>query len=366
MTCLIYIDDTIVFGKNFEEHVQRVEEVLSRIKTAGLKLKPDKSHMLQKEVVFLGHVVSGEGVKPSPVNIAKIVDWPKPRTAKQIRQFVAMGSYYRRYIKDFATMVRPMADLTKKGKRFIWDAACEEAFNSLKKALMSSDIMSYPLNDAGVIVLDVDVSDVGMGAVLHQVQEDKEKAIAYASRALNKAESNYCITEKELLAVRYFIEYFRQYLLGRRFLVRSDHQSLVWLFRLKEPRGKIARWIELLSQYGFAIQYRQGKKQLHCDVLSRCEDPRACDCPFQDTLEPLKCGPCKKCIKRAQDMMHVQVYKELMTMKTQSNVTGDSKVKATAVKCITEAPRPGSSSQGAEQPTEISQTSVLSSWSSSR
>ena len=123
---------------------------------------------------------------------------------------------------------------------------------------------------------------MGICGVLHQVQEGKEKVIAYASRALNRTETNYCITEKELLAARYFIEYFRQYLLGRRFVVRSDHQSLVWLFKLKEPRGKIARWIEVQSQYYFEIQYRPGKSQGHCDALSRCENPRACGCPMQE------------------------------------------------------------------------------------
>ena len=256
VTCLIYIDDVIVFGRDFDQHVQRVEEVLSKIQAAGLKLKPEKSHLLQKEVLFLGHVVSGAGVKPSPVNIAKIVDWPKPKTARQIKQFVAMGSYYRHYIKDFAAMVRPMVELTKQSKKFVWDAACDEAFRRLKEALTGSDIMGYRLNDAGKFILDVDASDMGIGAVLHQVQGDQERVIAYASRALNKAES---ITEKELLAVRYFIEYFRQYLLGRRFLVRSDYQSLVWLFRLKEPRGKIARSVEILSQYDFAVQYKAWK-----------------------------------------------------------------------------------------------------------
>lgn len=216
VTCLIYIDDIIVFGKNFSQHIQRVEEVFDRIKAAGLKLKPAKSYMLQKEVVFLGHVVSGEGVRPSPTNIAKILDWPRPKTARQIKQFVAMGSYYRRYIKDFASLVRPLVDLTKKGRKFVWSSSCEQAFEFLKKALVSTDIMGYPLNEAGEFILDVDASGIGIGAILHQIQGDRERVIAYASRALNKAESNYCITEKELLAVRFFIEYFRQYLLGRR------------------------------------------------------------------------------------------------------------------------------------------------------
>ena len=304
ITCLIYIDDIIVFGRNFEQHLERVEQVLQRLKEAGLKVKPDKCNMLQTEVVFLGHVVSAQGVRPNPTNVSKIVGWPKPESAKQVKQFVAMGSYYRRYIRDFATIVRPMVDLTKKGKKFIWNEACNLSFEGLKKALTSSDVMAYPSNEAGQFYLDVDASDVGIGGILHQMQEGKEKVIAYGSRALNKAERNYCIAEKELLAVRFFIEYYRQYLLGRRFTVRTDHQALIWLFSLKEPRGKIARWIEILSHYDFSVEYRPGKKQAHCDALSRCEDPRSCDCPNQNTEEPLKCGPCKKCQRRAQEMLH--------------------------------------------------------------
>ena len=114
VTCLIYIDDIIVFGKDFDEHLLRVEEVFERLRSAGLKLKPTKCDLLQREVVFLGHVVSGKGVSPSPVNISKIVDWPRPKTPRQVKQLVAMGSYYRRYVKNFAAMVRPMVELTKK------------------------------------------------------------------------------------------------------------------------------------------------------------------------------------------------------------------------------------------------------------
>ena len=308
VTCLIYINDIIVFGRNFDEHLGRIEEVFERLQMTGLKLKANKTNMLQTEVVFLGQVVTPDGIKPNPVNVSKILDWPQPKTAKQIKQFVAMGSYYRPYIKNFATIVRPMVDPTKKGKQFVGSELCEEAFKELKRALVSSEVMVYPSNDAGQFYLDVDASDVGIGGILHQMQEGKEKVIAYASRALNKAERNYCITEKELLAVRFFIEYFRQYLLGRKFVVRSDHQALVWLFKLKEPRGKIARWLGILSLYNFSIEYRPGRKQGHCDALSRCEDPQKCECPNQDTEEPLRCGPCKKCLKRAQDMG----YKDLV------------------------------------------------------
>ena len=168
-----------------------------------------------------------------------------------------MGSYYRRYVRDFATMVRPLVEITKKGKKFLWNTECETAFENMKRAMLSSDVMGYPLNDGGKFILGVEASKVGIGGILHQYQADRERIRAHASWSMNKAERIYCITEKELLAVRYFIEYFRQYLLGRRFKVRSDHQALVCFLRLKEPRGKIARWLEILSQYDLAIEYRR-------------------------------------------------------------------------------------------------------------
>ena len=309
-TCLIYIDDIIVFSTDFDEHMSRVRQVFSRLQAAGLKLRPEKCETLQEEVTFLGHV-SATGVKPNPVNIAKVIEWPVPKTAKQVKQFVALGSYYRRFVPNFAKIVRPMVELTRKGQEFAWTETCQNSFERLKKLLVGADVMGYPLEGGGSFILDVDASDCGIGGVLQQIQDGRERVIAYASRALNKAERNYCISEKELLAIRYFIEYFRQYLLGRRFIVRSDHQALIWLYSLKEPRGKIARWIEILSHYDFAIEYRPGKKQGHCDALSRCENPKDCDCPYEDMSEPLKCGPCKNCMKRAQDMHHSSLCEDI-------------------------------------------------------
>lgn len=317
ITCLVYIDDIIIYGTTFDEHISRVDEVLDRIRTAGLKLKPEKCSLLQNEVVFLGHVVSKHGVQPDPSNVAKVLGWPTPINAKQVKQFVATGSYYRRFIKNFAKITRPLVDLTKKDAKFIWTNQCEEAFQEVKQALVSPEVMGYPLNEGGTFILDTDASGVGIGAVLAQIQEERERVIAYASRAMNKAERNYCITEQELLAVVFFIQYFRQYLLGRRFLVRTDHQALVWLFRLKEPNGKIARWIEILAPFDFQIEYRAGNKQAHCDALSRCPFPRDCTCSEVDMSEPLKCGPCKKCRRRAEIMLLEQPHDG------QSEVGGD-------------------------------------------
>lgn len=302
LTCLIYLDDVIVFSPTFDSHIQRVSEVLDRILQANLKLKPEKCHLLQPEVEFLGHIVSQRGVSPNKTNVSKILEFPTPTNVTEVRQILGMGSYYRRFVKSYSDLVRPMTELTKKGVTFKWTAACEEALQTLKSILTGPEIMAYPLSEGGEFILDCDASGVAIGAVLSQKQGNEERVIAYASRSLNKAEKNYCVTDKELLALRYFVEYFRQYLLGRHFLIRTDHQALVWLFSLKEPKSRIARWLEILSAYNFSIEHRAGRRHGNADFMSRCPQPGDCRCSDVDTLEILKCGPCHKCKRRAEDM----------------------------------------------------------------
>ncbi|MCG8047973.1 MAG: retroviral-like aspartic protease family protein, partial [Candidatus Thiodiazotropha taylori] len=301
LTCLIYLDDIVVFARTFQEHADRVDAVLSRIEAAGLKLKPNKCHLFQREVHFLGHIISGSGVLPSPDNVAKIMQFAAPKNATQARALIGLGSYYRRHIKGYSNMMRPIIDLTKKGKEFLWTKQCEEALEKLKEALVSPPIMAYPL-DKGEYFLDCDASDYAIGGVLSQIQGGEEKVISYGSKMLNKAERNYCVTDKELLAVRYFIEYYRQYLLGRKFTVRTDHKALSFLFSFKEPRGRLARYLEILSAYDFVIEYRRAGGHANADGMSRCVSPWNCQCNEVDMLEPLKCWPCKKCEKRALDM----------------------------------------------------------------
>jgi hypothetical protein len=186
-----------------------------------MKLKPDKCNLFQTSVAFLRHVVSAEGVLPNPDNVAKVLQWPRPSSVTEVRQLLGMGSYYRKFIKGFANLARPIVELTKKGRPFIWTDECEKAFVELKKLFTSPEILAYPL-DEGEYILDTDASDSAIGGVLSQVQNGQERVIAYGSRSLNKSERNYCITDKELLALRYFVEYYRQYLLGRRFTVCTD------------------------------------------------------------------------------------------------------------------------------------------------
>ena len=212
-----------------------------------------------------------------------------------------MGNYYPRFVKNYAKLVHPLTDLTRKCVPFVWTPVCKGAFEELKQTLIGSNIKAFP-RETGQYILDTDARDGQIAGILSQIQDGHERVISLGSRTLGKAERNYCITDKELLAIRHFVEYFRQYLLGRTFLVRSDHQALVWLFKLKQPKGKIARWIELLSEYDLSIEYRSGNKHANADALSRCPNPWDCQCSDIDNLEVLRCGPCEECKKRTADM----------------------------------------------------------------
>ena len=299
-SCLIYLDDVIVFGTSVTDHLTKLQQILERLRQANFKLKPTKCELMKREVSFLGHIVSNQGVRPNVDNVLKVQQWPEPENVTEIRQFLGLASYYRRFVRNFAMIARPLTDLTKKESKLVWTDQCKQAFNELKTQLTGPEIMAYP-NDSGGYILDTDASDFAVGAVLSQIQEGQERVVAYASRSLNKAEKNYCVTDKELLAILYFTGYFRCYLLGRAFLVRTDHQALKWLFSLREPKGRIARWIEVLSAFDFSVEYRAGKKHANADGLSRCPNPRDCDCDTESS-EDLKCGPCRKCKKRATDM----------------------------------------------------------------
>lgn len=301
-SCLIYLDDVIVFSKDFHSHISRLAAVLTKIQQAGLKLKPSKCRFLRNEVNFLGHVISEKGILPNPDNIKKVAEWPLPRSVKEVRSFLGLGNYYRRFVKNYSKLAKPLTELTKRNLIFSWTPRCQEAFDQLKNELTGPEVMAYPSDD-GEYILDCDACDVSIGCVLSQVQNQKERVIAYGSRTLNKAERNYCVTDKELLAVKHFIENYKHYLLGRKFLVRSDHQALKWLFSLKEPKSRIARWIEILSAFDFEVEYRKGTQHGNADALSRCPDPKICACLMEG---PLKCGPCPKCIRKTDVMQGIQ------------------------------------------------------------
>ncbi|GBN48060.1 Transposon Ty3-G Gag-Pol polyprotein, partial [Araneus ventricosus] len=238
-----------------------------RLQNANLKLSPKKCRFFQKEVTYLGHVISAEGVKTDPGKIKAVVDWPRPETIHDLRSFLGLCTYYRRFVKNFSTIARPLHKLTETKSNFNWTEECEKSFNSLKQALTSSPILTYPRTNKDFI-LDTDASNEGIGAVLSQNIGNEERVIAYFSKSLGKPERNYCVTRKELLAIVKSIEHFHHYLYGQKFLLRTDHASLRWLLNFKEPEGQIARWIQRLQEYDFEIQHRKGTSHGNADALS--------------------------------------------------------------------------------------------------
>ncbi len=232
------------------EHGRRVDTVLGKLIQAGLKLKPSKCTFLQTDVLFLGYIVGKDGVKTNPELVEKMVQWPEQQNVRQVQQFLGLVNYYRKFILQHSEIVAPMVELTKKDKSFIWTEKAQRAFDKIKTAMCAPPILALP-QPTGEYILDTDASNVGVGAVLSQVQEGKEKVIAYGSKTLTREQRNYCVTRHELLAVIVFLQQFRHYILGREFIVRSDHSSLRWLFSFKEPQGQLARWLEYVSQYTF-------------------------------------------------------------------------------------------------------------------
>ena len=192
--CLIYLDDVIVFSEDFDEQVDRLDQVLTHIGSASLKLKPSKCVFFATKVSFLGHNLSKEGILPDPENMAKILNWPVPKTVRDVRGILGLGSYYCHFIRNFSERVQPLVNLTKKDKPFKWTEECQSAFEDIKQVLISPDIMAFQTDD-GQFILDSDASDETIGAVFMQIQSGVEKVIAYGSQTLGKADRNYCATD---------------------------------------------------------------------------------------------------------------------------------------------------------------------------
>jgi len=266
--CLCYLDDIIIYARTQRELLQRLNAVLNRLREVGLKIKPSKCALFKTQIQFLGHLVSYDGVEPLPDKLQAIVDWPTPHCLRDVRAFYGLASYYRRFVKNFATIAEPLTRLTRKGCTFVWADEAQEAFLRLKSALVDAATLAFPQPDLPCI-LDSDASDVAIGAVLSQVINGEERPIAFFSRVLNPAQRNYCPTRRELLAVVAALQHFRHYLLGNQVVLRTDHHSLKWLNTFKRPEGIMARWIETLAEYDYTIEHRPGRLHCNADSVSR-------------------------------------------------------------------------------------------------
>lgn len=263
-----YLDDLILVSKSFSEHIALMNEVFKRLRDAGLVLNVEKCNFCKKELKYLGHIVNEFGIQTDPEKVQSIVDFPKPKTVKDIRSFIGLASWYRRFIENFATIAAPLTQLTKKTTRWTWNERQERAFESLKTKLSTAPILTCP-DFERTFVLQVDASNEGLGAALTQFNGKKENVIAFASRLLTDHEKRFTTTEKECLSLVWSVKKFRPYLEGYSFIAITDHQALKWLMNLEKPSGRLGRWILELQQYDFSIQYRTGKLNSVADALSR-------------------------------------------------------------------------------------------------
>lgn len=286
---MVYLDDIVIFTPTFEEHLKVLEKVLDRLATSGLTLSRDKCQFCKDSLRYLGYVVDQRGLRVDPEKVASIMNVSTPTTAKEVRSFLGMASWYRRFIPSFATIVAPLTGLTKKHVSFAWTEKCEEAFRNIKNCLVSPPILTCPDFDKPFI-LQTDASAYGLGAVLTQKFEDGEKVICFLSRSLTKAERNFTTTERECLAVLWAVEKLRHYLEGTEFTVVTDHSSLLWLDRLKDPTGRLARWALRLQQFTYTIVHRKGSEHVVPDYLSRSvpisiEQVDVCEGDFANTTD---------------------------------------------------------------------------------
>ncbi|KAK1609543.1 hypothetical protein QYE76_033216 [Lolium multiflorum] len=261
---VVFIDDILIYSKSEEEHEQHLEIILETLRQHKLYAKFSKCEFWLKEVGFLGHILSAGGIAVDPAKIKTVAEWQAPTTQTEVRAFLGLAGYYRRFVEGFSSIARPMTQLLKKDKKFDWTDKCEESFQKLKTRLTTAPILIMP-DITKPFDVYCDASKIGLGCVLMQ----GEKVISYLSRQLKQHEQNYPAHDLELAAVVLALKVWRHYLMGNRCEIYSDHKSLKYIFTQKELNMRQRRWIELIKDYDLEIHYHPGKANVVADALSR-------------------------------------------------------------------------------------------------
>ena len=274
---LVFLDDILIMGRTIEEHMQLVNEVLLKLEEVGVKVKLAKCEWFENEVEFLGHMVSESGLRKSEKFVKKVKEFPKPKTVRELRSFLGLMEFGRKFIKDCSGISKPLSEWTgrKRSLKIVWDERMNEAFERLREEIAKDVELAYPdySEDAGMLEVYTDASGFCMGGCLMQAQivngMEKKRVIAYVSKAFNKAEKKYSTIERELAALRFCLKSLRPFLYGIKFVVKTDHQPLVYLQRMKLVDSRMARTIEDLSDFNFEIEYLPGEKNVIADLMSR-------------------------------------------------------------------------------------------------
>lgn len=296
--CLIYLDDIIIFSKTFDEHLERLQNVFRQLELHGLKLKGSKCEFFQKKCQYLGHIVGEHGVQTDPDKIAVLRDWQPPSNVKELRSFLGFAGYYRRFVRNYSSLVKPLNALlvghptNKKNKRkkeavdWNWGPEQQNAFDTIIEKLTSPPVLAYA-DYTKPFMLNIDASGDGLGAVLYQEHDGKERVIAYASRGLRGSECNYPAHKLEYLALKWAVcDKFNDYLYGGKFTVRTDNNPLTYVLTTAKLDATGHRWLAALSGYNFSLVYRAGRKNQDADALSRLPSPDK-ETMFNDVIKAI-------------------------------------------------------------------------------
>jgi len=263
----VFVDDLNIHSENWEDHLRHLGAVLSRLREVNLKLNPSKCCFATESIVFLGHVVSKEGTKPNPGKIDAVLRFPEPKTVTNVRSFLGLTGYYRKYIREYSRLASPLFELTKKDVPCVWNQDYQWAFDALKRALVEAPVLVRP-DFKKPFCLDVDWSTKGVGAILSQREGRSEKVMAYASKGLTEVQRFHPM-EGECYALIWGIMHFKQYLHRTHFVLRTDHKPLEWLATVSNANGRRGRWIDMLQDFSLKILHRPGMSHGNADALSR-------------------------------------------------------------------------------------------------
>lgn len=266
----LYMDDLVVIGCSEKHMINNLRDVFNICRQFNLKLHPDKCNFFKHEVTYLGHKCTNKGILPDDTKFELIRKYPRPNDSDSAHRFVAFCNYYRRFVPNFSEYASPLNRLTRKNVDFVWTEKCEHSFNFLKNALVSSPILQYP-DFHKQFCVTTDASDISCGAILSQNYDNTQLPISYASRTFTKGEQNKSVIETELAAIHWAVLYFKPYLYGTKFLVRTDHRPLTYLFSMKNPTPKLMRMRLDLEEFDFEIEYIKGSNNSGADALSRID-----------------------------------------------------------------------------------------------
>ena len=279
---VVYLDDWLITSTTFEEHLSLLDTVFQRLRKFDLRYRLSKSHFCQKEILYLGHVISEDGIKVAPHNTEKITKFPDPKDKSGVRRLLGLFGFYRMYIANFAMLAAPLTRLTGKDLDFKWDEACKQATEKLKTAITTSPVLKFP-DFSKEFILTTDASSTAIGAVLSQISDDgKEHPVSFYSKMLSKGEAKWSACEQELFAILCAIKHYRMYLMNNPFKVLTDNVACTYIVKKAELSPRLARWAVQLADYKFDIAHKPGKANVVADALSRAAEVAAVNTETED------------------------------------------------------------------------------------